>query len=522
MKANTRPNIEGIDLGTQKTTNTYDISHTKHINKNIQNKVGYFTMAIVKYKNVFFVFLLCLFLIYCKSDDNKNNHSNTNRLGDGVNEKVQLSTGSSHSCVSNKISGNLYCWGSGEFAKLGNGSEVDALFPIPVTEGVEEGIASVSASEDHTCYSTEDDGRLFCVGSQENGRLGDGQGKTDTGSMDAVLVVSAPGNQEPITGVKEISSTGAHTCILVESEGSEAARVKCWGLNDSGQLGDGTRTEQMAPVDVIGPNGEALLGALQVSAGFTHSCALVQTGESTGVFCWGNNTSGQLGDGTTVSSNSAVPVLDSGGGRLTGVAEVRAGYSFTCARMSDGAVLCWGEGPLLGNNATPDRADSGVPVNVMLKEESKEEGSVMTSDLSQTTFLTVGHFHACAIREDQSGVCWGDNNSGQVGINSFVPYQGIAVVIHAAPENTEPLGNLLTISAGHNFTCALVGEAGSLKCWGNGVNGFLGNGFIPKDNSLAPVDILAEDGESFEIFKTEEENISPLNKSQKGDLSYLF
>ena len=230
----------------------------------------------------------------------------------------------------------------------------------------------------------------------------------------------------------------------------------------------------------------------QVTAGFTHSCALMG---SSGVLCWGDNDNGQLGDGAT-GGNSPRPiiVLSEIAIPLTGIVEVKAGMDFTCAikGTTSGEVWCWGAGPRLGNNAVSDQVAQSFPVQVVVRGE---EG-VSPTPLVDTTGLSLGHFHACAVRGDLSGVCWGDNQDGQVGINDFAPHQGAAVAIHQGVGNTEPLVGFVEISAGHNFTCGIL-KKGELKCWGNGANGILGNGRSVDDHSIAPLDILGEDGEVF-------------------------
>jgi alpha-tubulin suppressor-like RCC1 family protein len=154
-----------------------------------------------------------------------------------------------------------------------------------------------------------------------------------------ILVLGLPGPvaagelmREPAADVSEqasmVSGGRGHTCAVVRGGG-----VKCWGGNWSGQLGNGTTIDHSnIPVDVVGLSG----GASTVSAGNGHSCVLTMAG---GVKCWGSNDYGQLGDGTRTNRNSPVDVV-----RLPGrISSVSAGYSHTCALTVGGGVKCWGK-----------------------------------------------------------------------------------------------------------------------------------------------------------------------------------
>jgi pimeloyl-ACP methyl ester carboxylesterase len=130
------------------------------------------------------------------------------------------------------------------------------------------------------------------------------------------------------SGVSAVSAGNYHTCALTQAGG-----VKCWGNNGFGQLGDGTTTDHTTPLDVVGLSS----GVSVVSAGSNHTCALTQSG---GVKCWGGNSDGQLGDGTTTARRTPVNVV----GLSSGVSAVSASSSHTCAVTQSGGVKCWGYG----------------------------------------------------------------------------------------------------------------------------------------------------------------------------------
>ncbi len=133
---------------------------------------------------------------------------------------------------------------------------------------------------------------------------------------------------EPVAGccdVTALASGGYHNCVLMEDTGG----VKCWGHNSKGQVGDGTTTSRLTPVDVSGLGS----GAAAIGGGFLHSCALLDTGY---MMCWGDNTWGQIGDGTTYRRLEPVSVS-----RLYNVAQFSAGGGHNCSLRTDGVVRCW-------------------------------------------------------------------------------------------------------------------------------------------------------------------------------------
>jgi len=193
---------------------------------------------------------------------------------------------------------------------------------------------------------------------------------------------------------------------------SAAGGAKCWGQNNYGQLGDGTTTDRHEPVDVVGlTSGVAMIatgnGGDGVADG-SHTCAVTTTGPGAGshagggVKCWGINTLGQLGDGTTV--DRLVPVDVSG--LTSGMRSVATGSAFTCALSIDGHESCWGLNQFgqLGDGTTINRT---VPAPV----------SRITTEI---TDIATGGFHSCALVRDGAVKCWGAGFFGQLGDATFV------------------------------------------------------------------------------------------------------
>ncbi|RIK46248.1 MAG: hypothetical protein DCC57_15690, partial [Chloroflexi bacterium] len=235
-----------------------------------------------------------------------------------------IATGYAHSCVLTG-SGGVRCWGSDEFGQLGDGSTGDAnnsrLTPVDVM-GLASGVSALAAGDWHTCALTG--GQVQCWGANESGQLGDGTTAT------RLTPVGVTG----LDGVIAIDAGSAHTCAL-----TSGGEVKCWGQNNYGQIGDGTGGNfgdmRLTPVTV-----DTLpSGVIAITAGYHHSCALTAGG---GARCWGGNEFGQLGDGTTGDDNNMRLTPVGVSGLTQGATTLTAGDRHTCA-LAGGGVQCWGE-----------------------------------------------------------------------------------------------------------------------------------------------------------------------------------
>ena len=246
-----------------------------------------------------------------------------------------VSAGFSHTCAV-KTDHTLWCWGSNGEGEFGDGTTTGSLVPVQVS-GHATDWASVSAGDTHTC-AVKTDHTLWCWGANLSSELGDGT------TADSLVPVQVSGHA---TDWASVSAGSLRTCA-VKTDHS----LWCWGYNGDGELGDGTTTGSLVPVQVSGH-------ATDWAAGFTSidfTCAVKTEGT---VWCWGENPDGELGDGTTTSS--LVPVQVSG--HATDWAALSAGVEHTCAVKAEGTVWCWGDNYYgdLGNGTT---TGSPVPVQV--------------------------------------------------------------------------------------------------------------------------------------------------------------
>ncbi|MCK5688830.1 RCC1 repeat-containing protein, partial [Myxococcota bacterium] len=245
-----------------------------------------------------------------------------------------------------------------------------------------------------------------------------------------------------------------HSCALLS-----AGTVKCWGANGDGQLGNGAaNTDEVTPVDVSG-----LSDVAAIVAGYHHNCALLNSGA---VKCWGDNYSGQLGDGGTNPLEST-PVDVSG---LANVIAITAGGSHSCALLDTGAVKCWGSDYYGQLGDSGYNTDSTTPVDVV--------------GLSGTvTAITAGFVHTCALLDTGAMKCWGGNDYGQLG-------NGEVLLEEISPGNVAGIASGVTaIAAGEHHSCALF-NTGAMKCWGNDNYGQLGDNPCRDYSCDVPVDVV--------------------------------
>ncbi|KHD89759.1 MAG: hypothetical protein OM95_01415 [Bdellovibrio sp. ArHS] len=420
-------------------------------------------------------------------DDTTTSRSTPTQVLDLTAGVTQIATAGQYGHTCAVVNGGLKCWGKNTNGQLGVGNTTDYDTPRNVTgmaSGVQKVVVAGRGNYGYTCAIQN--GGAWCWGYNGYGQIGDG---TVTSQLNPAQVIGLTNN---VTDIVVSDGQYGATCAL-----QTGGAAKCWGYNNYGQLGDGTTTSSSSPKSIYAANVTAVSlpssfgdvnftmfikdgiifgsgrndygqlgngwtgsqstptevplflepntiasGITKMAAGKNHTCLL----RDGAVKCWGKNTFGQLGDGT--STDRLVPVAV--GGLTADVSALEAGDSFTCA-VKLGAAYCWGSNSAgqLGNNSTVASTVAVTPTGL---------GSNITA-------ISAGKTHACAI-QGAVGKCWGQNNYGQLG-------NGTATA-SLTPVTVGSLNGLTAISVGELHTCGLSGGQG--YCWGNNGNGRLGDG----------------------------------------------
>lgn len=346
-----------------------------------------------------------------------------------------IATGGEHTCAI-RSDGTLRCWGYNAFGQLGDNTTTNRLVQTALSGGGSwKSISVGSGIQAHSC-GIKSDNTGWCWGGNFYGQLGDG---TTTNRL-VPTAVSGGGTWLSIVvgadmtcGIKSDSTarcwgsnndgalgdgtttnravptalSGGGTWTSISTDGSIGAyppyynqscgiktdgTARCWGDNTFGQLGDGTTTGRLVPTGLSGG------GAwLSIDPGQYHSCGIKSDGTAR---CWGSNASGQVGDGTTTQRLTQTTL--SGGGTWLAIS---AAANYSCGIKTDGTARCWGVNytGALGDGTTTDRL---VPTTL-------SGGGIWTSIAANTGLQFGGH--TCGIMSDLTARCWGFNFSGQLG-----------------------------------------------------------------------------------------------------------
>jgi alpha-tubulin suppressor-like RCC1 family protein len=377
----------------------------------------------------------------------------------GGTDATAVEVGRSHTCAL-RSNGELKCWGENGSGQLGVGNTTDLRLPSSALSlGTGFTARAVSVGGDHTCAISTGN-RVKCWGRGAEGQLGNGSTAnrgTSTTHMGNNLAFANLGSRP----VLKLAVGWHHNCAILPS-----GQVKCWGFNFEGQLGVGHFTNVGWGPNEMGNNLPVLaLGtsrtAKSLALGLYHTCAAL---DNNTLKCWGYNSTGQLGYGTTDGSTTPPSTtVNLGTGRTvhaTFADPISAGPTHTCAILDNASVKCWGDNASgqLGYGDTIQRtAPASAAVNLGTGRTAKA--------------ITAGYFHTCAILDDNTVKCWGENASGQLGIGSTTDQRSPpSVVVNLGTGRTAK-----TIGAKGDTTCALL-DNNTVKCWGENSAGQLGIG----------------------------------------------
>ena len=355
----------------------------------------------------------------------------------------------------------------------------------------------------HSC-AILDNGSAMCWGHDNYGQLGDGGDTTNINKPTTYVSI------EDGQSITQIYAKQSRTCIVLNDN-----TASCWGFNENGQAGDDSTNRYKSPsTKVQFPDGKRVKS---MGMGLKHTCAILEDDTLT---CWGLDSHGALGNGNSDTSDKYTPqTITTPSDRK--VVKVEPGATHTCILLDDGGVMCWGRDNLgqLGNGDTSDTIHAPSS-NVELPE-----GRAATD-------LSVGDHHSCALLDNGSIACWGQNNHGQLGDNTttnrpipiypHLPAGSLAVSVAVGPFNTcailensslycwghngygrlgigvtggvyttpmfvEGPTDIVDLSVNYDHTCGLS-ENGSISCWARGKYGQLGNGQWGDKNTLQLVD----------------------------------
>ena len=401
--------------------------------------------------------------------------SSTPTLVKDVTDGAALAVGGAHACVVRK-SGVVSCWGRNEYGGLGDGTTNPSRFPVAVVNLAD---ATQVALGYHFSCAIRKDATVVCWGANGSGQLGDGT----TADHRQPLPVQG------LTDVTQIAAMERSACALVKS-----GDVYCWGRNGAGQVGDGTNDDAPTPKKVTGLSGVTSIGA---GANANHICAVIGAGD---VRCWGLGDNGALGNGSSGSSNKPVIVA-----LVNDAIQVSTGYVTSCSVKKNGTATCWGWNGWrqigIGDNAPPGQLSTPVPVMNLTDLKQISNGGdhmcavttngriscwgsdvdgrlgrgtrIMSAEPVQLvgvtgiTSLALGNAHGCAV-SGGSLSCWGANWDSQLTDDNNIAASG-------TPLKIPSLSTVATAGAGNDHACVVLGD-GTVKCWGYGYYGDLGQG----------------------------------------------
>ena len=373
----------------------------------------------------------------------------------GIDTATSVTAGYYHSCAL-LANGTVWCWGSNEYGMLGQDYDEQGATHVPMRVPGIDSVLSIDAGDYHTCALLAD-GTVWCWGSNEYGMLGQ-----DYDGDISHVPMRVPG----IDAVTGASLGNDYTCAVL-ADGT----VWCWGENSYGKSGRDYEpsTTNYVPMQVSGID-----NALSVSAGEYHTCAVLEDGT---VWCWGDNEYGKLGHDYDEQGSTHVPMRVPG---IDTATSVTAGYDHTCAVLADGTVWCWGsnEDSMLGQAYLYDEHSGefdGIP-----EYDNSTHMPMQVSGINTATSVSAGTEHTCALLADGTVWCWGNNEYGKLGQD--YDEQGPTHV----PMQVPGIDTAIDIDTRDDHTCAVL-EDGTVWCWGENEYGKLGHDYDEQGSTHVPM-----------------------------------
>lgn len=331
-----------------------------------------------------------------------------------------IAVGRLHACALTN-SGGVKCWGYNAYGQLGDGTTTNRSVAVDVS-GLSSGVAAITAGRFHTCARLTSGG-VKCWGHNAVGQLGTGN------QADSLTPVSVLNMSDAVL----IAAGEQHTCVSTSS-----GAMKCWGYGANYQLGTGNSNQQTSPANVIGLS--ASVSA--ISAGYLNTCAVLSTGEAE---CWGNQSNGQVGNGSPTGGNIASPSkVKLAGSSLTNVSVISTSHSgWTCAVTSSNRAYCWG-----GN--------FGYNLGAYYGGNSQTSAQEFTGLGTSVSAISLGEYHGCAMLLNSSLKCWGENGYGQVGNGTTTGDNGLFTSQIATPASVA-----LADTTSPSFSSASVNATGT-------------------------------------------------------------
>jgi alpha-tubulin suppressor-like RCC1 family protein len=348
---------------------------------------------------------------YGQLGDGTTNLQNSPMMVNGLDELIAVAAGGSHS-LALKADGTVWAWGDNTHGQLGDGTNTTRYLPVQVINLTN--VTAIAAGQTHS-LALKADGTVWSWGSNLYKQLASG----DANDRNSPVLVKVEGYwPDYLTDVIAIAAGEKHSLAL-KSNG----KVWAWGTNDQSQLGDGTTTTRIIPIEV-----PSLDSAVAIAAGQKHSLAV--KGDGT-LWAWGDNTFGQLGDGTTSQTYYRVQVTG-----LDNIITVDGGLGHSLALKSDGTIWTWG---------ISDFAQLGGDTFDLQKTP------LQVSGLNNIITISSGYAHNLAISNDGTVWAWGDNTHGQLGTGTSGSGQ-----YSNTPVQVNDLFDVIAISGGNAHSLAIV------------------------------------------------------------------